>query len=107
MDLRLLDGAEVYHPQSDKITTENSGGTRINKTINRAEPKGIAAALINGHIYIATDSAGELWQIRNIILYPQRMKRHKHAKLLKTIVHHIQLSKDTIHLYKVKLVLAS
>jgi hypothetical protein len=30
------------------------------------------------------------------------MKRHKHAKLLETIVHHILLSKDTIHLYKVK-----
>ena len=24
------------------------------------------------------------------ILYPQRMKRHKHAKILETIVHHIQ-----------------
>ena len=31
-----------------------------------------------------------------------RMKRHKHAKLLETIVHHIQLTKDTIHIYKVK-----
>jgi hypothetical protein len=30
------------------------------------------------------------------------MKQHKHAKLLETILHHIQLSKDTIHLYKVK-----
>jgi len=30
------------------------------------------------------------------------MKRHKHAKHLESIVHHIQLSKDTIHLYKFK-----
>ena len=30
------------------------------------------------------------------------MKRHKHAKLLETIVHHIQLSKCIVHLYKVK-----
>ena len=30
------------------------------------------------------------------------MKRHKHAKLLETIIHHIQLSTDTIPLYKVK-----
>jgi hypothetical protein len=30
------------------------------------------------------------------------MKQHKHAKLKGTIVHHIKLSKDTIHLYKVK-----
>ena len=30
------------------------------------------------------------------------MKRYKDAKLLETILHHIQLSKDTIHLYKVK-----
>jgi len=30
------------------------------------------------------------------------MKRHKYAKLLEAIVHHIQLFKDTIHLYKVK-----
>ena len=30
-------GAEVYHPQSNKIITVSSGGTSINKTINRAE----------------------------------------------------------------------
>jgi hypothetical protein len=30
------------------------------------------------------------------------MKRHKHAKLLETIVYHIQQPKDTIHLYKAK-----
>jgi len=30
------------------------------------------------------------------------MQRHKHAKLLETTVHYIQLSKATIHLYKVK-----
>ena len=30
------------------------------------------------------------------------MKRHEHAILLETIVHPIPLSKDTIHLYKVK-----
>jgi len=55
----------------------------------------------NEHTRIATDSAGALWQIRNSILYPQRIKRHKHLKILESIVHHIQLSKDTIHLYKV------
>jgi hypothetical protein len=58
--------------------------------------------LINEHTHIATDSTGALWQIRNSILHPQRMKWHRHAKFLETIVHHIQLSKDTIHLYKVK-----
>jgi hypothetical protein len=58
--------------------------------------------------HIVTDSAGALWRIRNSILYThththtQRMKRHKHAKLLKSIVHHLQQSNDTIHLYKVK-----
>jgi hypothetical protein len=45
-------------------------------------------------------TAGALWQIRISILYLQRMKRHKHAKFLETIVHHIQISKDNIHLYK-------
>ena len=30
-------GAGVYHPQSNKITTVNPGGTSINKTINRAK----------------------------------------------------------------------
>ena len=63
---------------------------------------GIAAALINEHTYVATDSAGAFWQIRNSILYPQRVKRHRHAKHLETIVHHTQLYKDAIHLYKVK-----
>jgi ribonuclease HI len=94
----------VYHPQSNKITTVNSGWISINKTINRAELAGIAAALINEHTHIATDSASTLWQIRNSILLPQRMKRHEHhdAKLLKTIVHHIKLSKDNIHVYKVR-----
>jgi ribonuclease HI len=54
------------------------------------------------HTHIATDSASALWQIRNCILYPQRMKRHEHVKLFQIIVHHILLSKDTIHLYKGK-----
>jgi hypothetical protein len=58
--------------------------------------------LIYEHTHIVTDSAGALWQIRNSILYPQRMKKHKRAKLLETIVHHIQIYKDTIHIYKVK-----
>jgi len=58
--------------------------------------------LRNENTHIATDSAGALRQIRNSILNPQRMKRHKHAKHLESIVHHIQLSKDTIHLYKFK-----
>jgi hypothetical protein len=91
-------GAGACHPQSNKITTGNPGGTKFNETINRAELAEIAAALINEHTHIARDSAGAPWQIKNCILYPQRMKRHKHAKLLETIVHH----KNTIYLYKVK-----
>jgi ribonuclease HI len=69
---------------------------------NRAELAGTPAALINEHTHITTDSAGALWQIRNSIPYPQHMKGHTHAKLLETIIHHIQLSTDTIPLYKVK-----
>ena len=61
------------------------------KNINRLELAGIVAALINEHTHTATGSAGALWQTRNRILYPQRKKRHKHAKLLETIVHHFQL----------------
>ena len=53
-------------------------------------------------MHTTTDSTGALWQIRNSILYPQRMIRHKHAKSLETIIHHIQPSKYTIYLYKVK-----
>jgi hypothetical protein len=60
-------------PQSNKITTVDPGGTSINKIINRAELAGIAAALMNEHTHIATDSAGALWQIRNSILYPQHI----------------------------------
>jgi ribonuclease HI len=44
------------HPQSNKITTANPGGTSINKTTNGAELAGIAAALINEHTHTATDS---------------------------------------------------
>jgi hypothetical protein len=58
--------------------------------------------LINEHTHNTTDSAGVLWQIRNRILYPQRKKRHKHVKLLETIVHHLQLYKNTLHPYEVK-----
>jgi len=58
--------------------------------------------LIYEHTHIATDSAGALWQIRSSIIYPQHMIWIKHAKLLDTILHHIQQSRDTIHLYKVK-----
>jgi len=31
------------------------------------------------------------YEMRNSILYPPRMKRQKLAKLLETIVHHIQI----------------
>ena len=58
--------------------------------------------MINLNTHILTDSASALWQIINNILYRQRLKWHKHAKFLQTIIHHIQLSKDTIHLYKIK-----
>ena len=95
-------GAGVYHLQSNKITTVNPGGTSSNKTINRAELAGVVGALINLHTHIATNSTGALWQKTNSILYPQRMKRHKHAKLQETIVHHIQQSKGTIRLCKVE-----
>jgi hypothetical protein len=55
----------VNHPQFNKIIALNPGGTSINKTIDRAELAGVFVVL--------TD---------NSILYPQRMKQHKHAKLL-------------------------
>ena len=54
--------------------------------MNRAEPAGIAAALINKHTHIATDSAGALWQNRNSIFYPQRMKQHIHAKIISSLL---------------------
>ena len=79
----------MYRPQSNKITKAKPGGTSINKTINKAKLEGIAAALMNEYNHIATDSAGALWQVRNNNLYPQRIKRHTHANLLETIVHHI------------------
>jgi len=44
-----------------------------------------------------TALASALWQTRSNILYPQHIKRHEYAKLLETIVYHIQLSKNTIH----------
>jgi hypothetical protein len=56
-----LIGAGVYHPQSNKVTTANPGGKSIKKTINRAVLAGVAAALINEHTRIATDSAGAQW----------------------------------------------
>ena len=65
-------GAGVYHPQFNKITIANPGGTSINKVINRAELAGTAAALINENTHIATDSAGALWQIRNSTQPPAR-----------------------------------
>jgi thymidylate kinase len=68
--------SQISSAQFNKITTANPGGTSINKAINSAELEGIAAASINEHTHIATDSADALWQIRNSILYPQRAKRH-------------------------------
>ena len=55
-------GAGVYHPQFNKITKVNPGGTSIDNT--RAKLAGIVAALINERTHIATDSAGALWQIK-------------------------------------------
>jgi hypothetical protein len=43
-------GAGVYHPQPNKTTTVNPGGTSNNKTMNRAELAGNAVALIH-HLY--------------------------------------------------------
>jgi ribonuclease HI len=74
-------GAGVYHLQSNKITTVNPGGTSSNKTINRAELAGCAAALINEHTHIETDSAGALWQLRNSILYSLRNHRTPHPAI--------------------------
>ena len=65
-------GAGVYHPQFNKITIANPGGTSINKVINRAELAGTAAAVISENTHIATDSAGALWQIRNSTQPPAR-----------------------------------
>ena len=72
-------GAGVYHPQVNKITTVVPGGISINKTINRAELVGIAAAFINEHTHIATDSAGALWQIRNSILGDTQIYKARHT----------------------------
>ena len=102
----------MYHLQSNKITTANPGRTSINTTINRADPAGIVAALICEHTKIATDSAGAKL-LETIIHHIQQCEHTKiatdsaDAKLLETIIHHIQQSIGTIHFYLVKRMLVS
>ena len=94
----------VYWSWSPTPSNHHSKSWRYKhrQPINRAKLARVAAALKNEHTHIATDSASALWQKGNSILFPQSMKRLEHAKLLlETIVQHIQLSKDIIHLYMV------
>ena len=74
----------------------------MTNAINRAELTGIAAALTNKYIQIATDNACSLSQIRKQILFPKMQRAHIHLNLLEQIVSLIYASPEPICFYKVK-----
>eukprot|EP00983_Pelagomonas_calceolata_P009871 319578-Pelagomonas_calceolata.AAC.1 len=61
-------GAGVYHPDNDSSNYVKPNGAGITRTSVRAEIAAIAAAILQGHSHIATDSLSSLHQIRKQIL---------------------------------------
>ena len=98
MDLSLLElKSTTLNPMQQNHHSKSWRRDKHQQNYKQSRASRNCCCLINEHTHIATGSANALWQIRNNILYLQRMKRHKYGKLLETIVHHIHLSKDTIH----------
>jgi len=71
-------------------------------TINRAELVAIKEALGAGYTHIATDSLASIYQVKNMIFYPQRMKEHRHHHLLTAIKNIIVSRQLPTHMFKVK-----
>eukprot|EP00983_Pelagomonas_calceolata_P115998 1160258-Pelagomonas_calceolata.AAC.7 len=66
-----LENNDVYHPANDSPNYIQPNGVGITNTNLRAELAAVAAAILQGHSHIATDSLSSLHQIRKQTLYPE------------------------------------
>jgi len=105
-------GAGVNHHLFNKTTTVNPGRTSINKT----KKIFVSQLILDCTTLSSTNYHSKSWRHnhqQNQFDFLANKKQHplptahKHAKLLETIVHHIQQSTDTIFSTKLKLRLAS
>ena len=74
---------------------------KFTNTITRAESAAILAALQCG-TYIATDSAASMYQLKNMMMTPMRMRHHKSRYMLQAILEKIKDNGHIVKIYKVK-----
>eukprot|EP00983_Pelagomonas_calceolata_P077774 1154013-Pelagomonas_calceolata.AAC.4 len=80
---RQVIGAGVYHPDDDSPNYVQPNGEGITNTIGRAVLAAKAAAILQGHSHISTDSLFSLHQIRKQALYPELHSQHVQGHILK------------------------
>ena len=96
-------GSGVYHPHLNIFHYVNSKGMGITNTISRAELAAIAAAIIHGYSYIATDNLTSLHQIKKQLSHPNLHCHHIQGDVLQSIAKAIRQSPSPIHFFKVSL----
>jgi ribonuclease HI len=104
--LGIADGAADTTPQDDQhargtLLYINPSGEGPTNTITRAESAAIHEALQYG-TNIATDSAACMYQLRNMMMNPMRMRHHKNKHMLMSILQKVQSSGQTVRIFKVK-----
>eukprot|EP00983_Pelagomonas_calceolata_P042804 1138661-Pelagomonas_calceolata.AAC.3 len=73
----------LYLPAIHHVHDSPNYVAGITNTIARAELAAIAASILQGHSYIATDSLSSLHQIRKQILYPELHCQHVQGHILR------------------------
>ena len=105
--LRVADGAASAIPQEDEHAPHGTllyidpSGEGPTNTITRAESAAILQALKYGTC-IATDSAACMYQLRNMMMKPMRMRNHKNKHMLLSILQRVQSTGQVVKIYKVK-----
>jgi ribonuclease HI len=104
--LGIASGAAHATPKDDQhargtLMYINPSGEGPTNTITRAESAAIHEALQYG-TNIATDSAACMYQLRNMMMKPMRMRHHKNKHMLMSILHKVQASGQTVRIFKVK-----
>jgi ribonuclease HI len=79
----------------------NPSGEGPTNTITRAESAAIHEALQYG-TSIATDSTACMYQLRNMMMKPMRMRHHKNRHMLTSILQRVQSSGQVVRIFKVK-----
>ena len=104
-DLHIPEGAGYAEAAAGEDTGTyvyiDPAGRGPTNTITRAESAGILAALQYGSD-VATDSAAVMYQLRNMIMRPMTMQRHRNKRMLEAIIEAAMQRDGPVHIYKVK-----